>query len=320
MIYMEEKVYIILASDNNYIQHATVAITSILCNTKKPDELCFFLIEDNIDPSNKIKIEKTVQSLGSHIAFLKVQEDNFKNVFVSGGLTKAAYLRLSLTDIVPHEINKILYLDCDLLILDDIRKIWDFDLQDKALAAVEDFGVLSSASKCREKKEHLGWNREYSYFNSGVMLINLKKWRKFNYTQKLLKLIENNKFRHHDQDALNFLFMKDWAKLNLRWNIIPPVFNMILTVLFDSKMRKEAISALNNPAIIHYAGGYKPWEYPEYKCFNAKYYEYLMLTEYKDVKMPQPKLEGRKHFIVKQILRLKWAGIIRKIINIINNI
>lgn len=85
MIYMEEKVYIILASDNNYIQHATVAITSILCNTKKPDELCFFLIEDNIDPSNKIKIEKTVQSLGSHIAFLKVQEDNFKNVFVSGG-------------------------------------------------------------------------------------------------------------------------------------------------------------------------------------------------------------------------------------------
>ncbi|WP_293727937.1 glycosyltransferase family 8 protein [uncultured Phascolarctobacterium sp.] len=310
---IDESINIVLATDKNYAQHATVAMTSVLCNTARPEAVHFFVIDDGIDEANKAKMRQSVAQFSAQIDFVCADTQAFSNVFVSGNLTRAAYLRLDIPNIVPEAIKKVIYLDCDLLVLADIAELWRFDMQSKPLAAAEDFGILSSKGKCAEKAKNLGWQPQYSYFNSGVLLMDLQQWRQENISAKLVQLIAEKKFRHHDQDALNYLFMNRWAALPLRWNVIPPVFNMMLRIVWNKTLRRKALVALADIAILHYAGGYKPWEYAVYKGFNDKYYEYLSLTEYRDAVMPQPNLKKKKHSISRQLWRLKWADLVKKI-------
>lgn len=307
------KINIVLATDKNYAQHAAVTITSILCNTTQQSNIQFYIIDDNIDDDNKTKLQDTVKQFNSNIIFVKIPENSLNQVFVSGGITRAAYFRLAIPNILPKTVNKVIYLDCDLIVLDDIVNLWNLDMCQKPVAATEDFGILSSTSKCREKEINLNWKKEYSYFNSGVLLIDVMLWRKNNYASQLIELVQTHKFRHHDQDALNYLFMNNWTSLPLCWNVIPPVFNMNLSIIKNKIMRQNALKALNNISIIHYAGGYKPWEYKIYKGFNEGYYEYLGKTEYKNAKMPQPN-KKTNHSIIRQLLRLKWAFLIKKFI------
>ncbi len=308
-----DKINIVLATDKNYAQHAAVTITSILCNTTQQSNIQFYIIDDNIDDDNKTKLQDTVKQFNSNIIFVKIPENSLNQVFVSGGITRAAYFRLAIPNILPKTVNKVIYLDCDLIVLDDIVNLWNLDMCQKPVAATEDFGILSSTSKCREKEINLNWKKEYSYFNSGVLLIDVMLWRKNNYASQLIELVQTHKFRHHDQDALNYLFMNNWTSLPLCWNVIPPVFNMNLSIIKNKIMRQNALKALNNISIIHYAGGYKPWEYKIYKGFNEGYYEYLGKTEYKNAKMPQPN-KKTNHSIIRQLLRLKWAFLIKKFI------
>ena len=109
------------------------------------------------------------------------------------------------------------------------------------------------------------------------------------------------------------MFMNNWVKMPLAWNVIPPVFNMMLRIVLNSDLRKEALQALRQMAVMHYAGGYKPWEYVAYKGFNEKYYEYLAMTEYRDVAMPQPNSKKKNHSISRQLWRMKWAFLIKKL-------
>lgn len=311
---MAEKINIILATDKNYAQHAAVAMASALVNCQCPDRLRFFVIDDNIDNINKKKMQKSVEKLGGSLSFIKAHEEALQNVFVSGNLTRAAYFRLDIPNIVPDDVQKVIYMDCDLLVLADLQKLWDMDMQGKPVAAAEDFGILSSAGKCAEKEKNLEWKKEYSYFNSGVLVMDIAAWRKNDYAQKLIALVATRNFRHHDQDALNLLFMHNWAKMPLCWNVIPPVFNMMLRIVWQKSLRTEALQALNNICIMHYAGGYKPWEYVAYAGFNEKYYEYLSVTEYKDVTMPQPNLKKKGHSISRQLWRMKWAKLVKKLL------
>lgn len=310
---IEGSINIVLATDKNYAQHATVAMASVLCNTARPEAIRFFVIDDGIDEANKAKMRQSVAKFSAQIDFVRADTQAFNDVFVSGNLTRAAYLRLDIPNIVPEIIKKVIYLDCDLLVLGDIAELWRFDMQGKPLAAAEDFGILSSKGKCAEKAKNLGWQPQYSYFNSGVLLLDLQQWRQENISAKLVQLIAEKKFRHHDQDALNYLFMNRWAALPLRWNVIPPVFNMMLRIVGNKLLRQKALAALADIAIMHYAGGYKPWEHAVYQGFNDKYYEYLSLTEYRDAVMPQPNLSKKKHSISRQMWRLKWAKLVKKI-------
>lgn len=304
---MSDKINIVFAADDNYVQHAAVAMVSILKNTEKAFQIQFFLIDDQISSFNKDKISKTVKKWNSNITFLNVKNEALKKGFVSGNLTRAAYFRIDIPNILPLEVEKVIYLDCDLLVLGDISELWNFDMQNQPVAAAEDFGILASKKKCENKKKQFGWTEVTSYFNSGVMLLDLNQWRLQNYTADLLKYIIEKKYRHHDQDALNELFAGNWVRLPLKWNVIPPVFNMTLRVVLNKKFRQEALHAVHDIAIMHFAGGYKPWEYKCFSGFNEWYYQCLALSGYKDVPMPQPNFKKNGHSIYKQLLRLKWT-------------
>lgn len=312
---MNNKINIVFASDNNYAQHTAVAMASVLVNTKVPQKIQFYLIDDEIQPENKEKITKTVQNLGGNIEFIKIKNSKLEDCYVSGELSRASYFRLDIANILDESIEKIIYLDCDLLVYDDIEKMWQLDMGGKPVAATCDLGIMASARVRKQKNKFIGLPFDAPYFNAGVLMMDLKKWRDGNYAEAIIALATQNKYPNHDQDALNKFFMNNWQEIPLRWDVIPPVFNLFLKIVTKPDLRQKAIEAKLNPAIFHYAGGYKPWEYEIHNGFNDKYYEYLKLTEYKDAKMPQFDKRRKNRSIKRQMIRLKvgnmWAKIFK---------
>ena len=308
---MNKTINIVLCSDDNYAQHIAVVVASVMANTKA--QVCFFVINDDISQEKIIKLKKTAVKFNTAIEFIDVPKEKFTNVYLSGHVSKAAYFRLALADILPVDIEKVIYLDVDLLVYDDINKLWQCNLENFPLGAVKDFGIMASGRLSRQKKEVIGLPIGDKYFNSGVLLINLNEWRKQNYTKQIFKMINSNQFPHHDQDALNKIFMYKWKELDLRWNIIPPVYNLFLKVLIENKFRRSAIKARKDPGIIHYAGRYKPWEFDIHKGFNDMYYEYLKQTAFANVLMPQPSKDMKGKSIFRQMLKLKMADFLSEL-------
>ncbi len=311
---MSNQINIVFASDDNYAQHIAVVIASIMAKTK--EEVCFYVINDNISKNKIEKLKNTADTFKAQIEFITVSEDKFINVYLSGHVSKAAYFRLALADILPNDIEKVIYLDVDLLVFDDINKLWQIDLKNLPLAAVPDYGIMASVRLCKQKKQVIGLPVGEKYFNSGVLVVNLKEWRKEDYTKQILEIINNNQLPHHDQDALNKLFMHKWKELELRWNVIPPIYYLFNKVVFNKKLRNSALKAKSDIAILHYAGSYKPWQFKMYNGFNDKYYYFFALTAFKNEKMPQPAENMRGKSILRQLLRLRKADFLSKILKV----
>lgn len=311
---MDNYINIIFSSDDNYAQHTAVAMASILLNTSSPAKVRFFIIDDGITDDKKCKIKNTVERLQSAVEFITVKNTQLMQGFVSGEISRACYFRIDIPNILPADIQKVIYLDCDLLLYDDIQILWNIDIENYPIAAVCDYGIMASKRLRRQKAECIGLPYQADYFNSGVLVMNLDEWRKSDYSSKVICVVQNNRFPNHDQDALNKVFMNNWYVLPLRWNVIPPVFNLFIKILKNKFMRENAIIAKKNPAIFHYAGGYKAWEYKLYQGFNDQYYKYLTYTAFSDAIMPQPDKRRKNRSIQRQLLRLKIADMLTEIL------
>lgn len=310
---MDEKmkrISLVFASDNNYAQHVAVACASVLKNTKHPEQVHFYILNDDISSENCSRIEKTVADLQGQITFFAV-DSKLISGFTSGHISKAAYLRLAAADVLPTELQKVIYFDTDLVVLDDVAELWNYPLLGRPVGAVCDFGIMKSKRMRTQKFQTLGLDEEKPYFNSGVLVIDLQQWRDKKYGTQVISTIQKHDFRHHDQDGLNLVFMDNWTVLPLRWNVIPPVFTLALKILLNSKFRSQAIHAAEKPAVFHWAGRYKPWEFALNGPFNRLYYFYLQETAFKDMPMPLPGKDMEGKSIRRQNLRIKMANLFK---------
>ena len=306
-----DEITIVLASDDNYAQHTAVAAVSMLTNHKDERPLHFYILDDGISEVKESAIAATITAKKGIVTFLPVKQVEVK-AYTSGHIHRAAYLRLLIPSLLPESIHKALYFDTDLVVNDDVKELWEYPLEGHPIGAVRDFGIMASARMRRQKAETIGLQPGMPYFNSGVMVMDLDAWREKDYTGQVQDCVTKNDYRHHDQDGLNHVFLGNWASLPLRWNVIPPVFGMPLKVLKDAAMRIDAIEALKRPAVIHWAGRYKPWEFKRSEHFNKSYYKYLAETAFRDAPMPQPgNMQGKSLF--RQEVRLKLAKFWQKI-------
>lgn len=301
------RISIVFASDDNYAQHLAVACASILKNAAHPEKICFYILSDNIFPENQNRIVQTVHDLKGGVQFISVNSDDIKG-FTSDHISKAAYLRLTIDQVLPETITKVIYFDTDLVVLDDVEKLWNLSLDGKPLGAACDFGIMKSKRMKQQKFESLGLPEGTPYFNSGVLVMDLHQWRQKKYGNLVIDNVTKHAFRHHDQDGLNKVFMNNWKNIPLRWNVIPPVFMMSLKVLCRTSLRIKALEAIKSPAVFHWAGRYKPWEFSLNGPFNQLYYDYLHWTSFKNSPMPKPSADMQGKSIMRQNLRMEWAA------------
>lgn len=307
---MDKVINLVLASDDNYAQHAAIALMSAYAKCDNSYRINSYVLDGGISLEKKEKIKKSIAVYNGKVCFINIDTKKFQNSYISFQYTPAIYYRLDLPNILDDSIKKCLYIDCDLLFMDDISKLWNISLDGYPIGAVEDIGLTTSKKGRIEKKKSIGLEENMNYFNSGVVIMDLEQWRERGYAKLAVDLALHKKFISHDQDILNKIFLEKWKEIDLRWNVIPPVFYLYPKILRSSYNRKRAIEAKNNIGILHYAGRYKAWEYKETRMFNGYYYDLFKQSAFCDELMPQLSKQNEGRNFTKELVRIYLANII----------
>lgn len=240
-------------ADHRYAIPLGAMLQSALANLRPDRTLSVHLVDMGLAPSDR---ERLTALAARHHAALEWHDGDgqqFKSLPVSKRMTTATYARLALPQLLP-DVRKLIWLDADVLVDADLDQLWHSDVEGDDLLAVQDPCVphVSSRYGIRRWRE-LGLPEQAKYFNAGVMLLNLERWRANDVCQRVYAYLRD----HHDecwfwdQDGLNAVLCGCWGELDLRWNYCEG---------FTPRERRDAREL--EPWIIHFTGRLKPWLLP----------------------------------------------------------
>ena len=213
---MEKFINVAFAADKNYIQPLSVAIVSILMNAKKNDNLHFYILCNDVPECLKLKLQELKKIKNFEVDFFDIDNNEFTsfNLLKESHITLTAYSRMKLADLLP-DIDKIIYLDCDVIVKSSLNQLFNIDISDYYIGAVEDIGCTFLRKYHKDICPY-----DFLYINSGVLLINLKKWRDENIPEKLYSTAKSgiNHFQH-DQEIINIVCHEKCFNLDLSWNV-----------------------------------------------------------------------------------------------------
>jgi lipopolysaccharide biosynthesis glycosyltransferase len=274
------KIQIVSACDDNYVQHLAVMLCSLLENTENSKNISINIIDGGISQNNRQIINDFFQKkYSTKIDYVNINPNIYSNFPISHHFTHTIYYRISIPLLFDNSIDKVIYLDSDMVIEDDINKLWQVNIDNYFLAAVE-------ALSFKDRYQDLQIPEGSLYFCSGVLIINLQQWRNHQITEKVINFIVQNrdKIICWDQDSLNAITYNNWLPLPLKWNQQSYFFEQ--KFYSQHSNREDFIEALEQPSIIHYSSSYKPWDYINFHPYRQTYYDYLSLTPWKNF---QPK-------------------------------
>lgn len=262
---------LLFSADKNYIQHLVVVLQSIYENNRENKFKLFLFVSDNVGMNEKLLC--TVKELGFECEVINVDPADFSAFHTSHHATVATYYRLNLAKLLPEEIDKILYLDVDLIVKGDLKELWDTDISDYAIGAVREISFKRYAE--------LGIPSEYTYFNAGIMLINVDYFRKNNFFDTAVNYYRQRKEQilWWDQDILNGLLYDKVYLLPYKWNVKTGDFQP--EILPPAERLKWNPDISKDVKIIHFTGSFKPWHYKNNHPRKEEYFYYLRKTRFK---------------------------------------
>lgn len=259
---------VFMSCDDNYAPHLCAVIASATGNSAS--KFHFHILHDGLSTQAMSAIAKAAD--GHKAEFIRVDRALFSKFDVKlSHLTLEACFRYMIPEIRP-EIDKAIYLDCDVTVLGDLKEFYDTDISGFYAGVGEDFVKKSYVEK-------LGLKR---YFNSGSMLFNTALMRRDGMTEKLFKTSEalSGASKFLDQDALNIVF-KDRAKfVPLKWNATAPLYRKKVNYGGPTEEVEEAVYS---PGVVHFTGPDKPWKIPYGPTahpYAPAYFHYLRKTPY----------------------------------------
>ena len=195
------------------------------------------------------------------------------------------YARLLLSSILPN-LDKVIYLDCDLVVCKDLKSLWETDVNDVAVAMTPDLWYQD-----KETLSRLGINN--NYLNSGVIVMNLDYSRKHDVQNRLLSYIidKGNELIYNDQDALNLILQDERRQLPVKYNVTPHYF-LKNPDNYPKEMHEEIREARIDPAVFHFLGPVKPWSLGCYLPGKKLFMKYQ-------------KASGWRHFTIQKHV-FKW--------------
>lgn len=279
--------HIVCCTDHNYIMPTGIMICSV-CENNSDISITFHIIcNENVSVEDKSDLNNIVIKYNQAIRFYNI-ENEIPACFTVGKdnqpqhITISSYYRLFLADILPSDIEKVLYLDGDIVVRKPLKSLYDSDIKGYSIGAVIDMSQSNISYYNRLK-----YSPSCGYFNAGVLLINLSFWREHNLIKEFIDFASNypDRIKLHDQDILNFV-LRD-RKLNL-----PLSYNFQSGFLYKHEYRnfsweydEEIERCCLDPHIIHYTCPIKPWcencDYP----YKSAFFKYRELTKWKNHKL-----------------------------------
>lgn len=236
--------------NGTYSKYMGVTICSIFCSTK--EKVTVHIIHDEtLSIQQREKFDELANIYNQEIVFYQVSNDEYSAYeSIAKAFSIGTLFRLSVCDVLPEKLDKVIYLDADLIVNMDMKILWDVDVCKYPLAAVKDYGIHEfgvTPWPCRSNKVQYK-----KYFNAGVLLLNLHFLReKMSFKEKCLQyILQNPQSSYLDQDALNAFFSETYLELDSRYNLISKI------------IRKHNLP--EQPCIVHLAGDYINYEEPHW--------------------------------------------------------
>ena len=268
--------------DRNYAMPLAVALYSLLLNTNIKSIITIYILDGGIDVDQRDRILKCVHNtdVTVNLVWREVETSNWQPCGSRTWMTGVVFARLLLPEVLPRYISKVIYLDADLIVRGDLYELWKLDITNYSVAAVRDqaIGMVSSIWGIANYHE-LGLAPNTPYFNSGVMVINLDKWRRLEVARLAFEYIDTNRdiMRLNDQEALNSILHDNWLEIDPKWNQHPRVFtfNAWANSAHKHRYRNGIEQLVLDPYIIHYAARPKPWHHESLHPYQYVWIHYL---------------------------------------------
>ena len=264
----QEIIPIFFAVDDKYVPFLAVTLQSLVNNASQENYYVIKVLYTNMSEESKEKISKyTRENVNIEYVDLNYYIEKIKEkLYTRDYFSMTTYFRLFISNLYP-QYNKAIYLDCDIVLLKDIAELYNIDIGDNLLGAVPD-DIIQKNEVFQEYVEKVVGVASYkTYFNAGMLVMNLDELRKFQFQEKFLYLLENIKFSVvQDQDYLNRICKGRVKLIETAWNLMPTA---------SDDMKEEDIK------LIHYNYQYKPWHYNDIR-FGKYFWELAKQTEFYD--------------------------------------
>lgn len=290
----DTRMKIAYASDDNYAHYMGISILSLLNANKGAESIDVYVLDSGIKDENRQKLLKISEEYGRNIIFIPVSDYIAKlDLHMSARkISVVAYARLFLASLLPEDCDRIIYLDCDTIVCDDLSGMWNAELSDNPVAGVED--TIDSFFLGA-----IGLQKGTRYLNSGILLMNIALWRRENYQERFLNFIRERDgyVPHHDQGVINGVCGDKRVILPLRYNVFSNIYsftNKMIKRMYDLSdyySQEEIDEARKNPAIIHFTTGLlgRPWEKNCHHPLKDKYTEASNMSPWHDMPLLEDK-------------------------------
>lgn len=268
-----------LCTDENYAMPCGICITSILENNKNIPVRIHILTE-KLSSGSIQKFRKTASLYNQQIEIHIIDFSIFNHYPTTSQFQKSIYFRFLFPAILPNSINKLLYIDCDTIINNELLTLWNTDLKNYYCGVIEDQGS-------DDIRIHNRIDLHENYFNSGILLINLDLWRKNMISEQCMQYIQKNpeKCIYPDQDALNVILQKKIYWLHFKYNLQENLFWRKELLFLRKEKWSEIEEAKIKPTIIHFCGFIKPWHKDCKHPLTQIFIYYKKISLWKDIKL-----------------------------------
>lgn len=262
---------ILVSAERDYFGPLRVMLYSLMHNNPQVDEI-FLLTQGAMSDIEQIDRVCSVFRVPLRVINPTVGELGDAPGKIHGQRTEAMYYRLQADRLLPASVERVLYLDADLIVRKSLQGLWNELPGNCYLAAA----TLHSSMKERDFVAQFGGR----YFNSGVMILNLALWRRDGISEACARFIREHpeKIRYHDQCVLNHV-CRPWHEVGITWNFNRSVGSRRARTWGLTVEQFDAIGA--DPAIIHYIGGDKPWRRPRSEALplEREFFQYQDMME-----------------------------------------
>lgn len=314
-------VSIACCADNNYAMGLAVTLASAAIHLHSGARLSVELFDDGISETNRERLERTCERHAIRYRWRYPDLDCLRGLPVSHHISRAAYLRLLLGDSLS-EMQRVLYLDSDLLIRDDLSRLFQWSLEGHVCGAITDGGCpvmdawkgLPNVAQCGpylsvyrpiRNYRQLGFSPSQPYFNSGVLLIDLDAWRRERIAEQALQCLHDHRrfVWCWDQYALNVVLAHQWLPLPLRWNCGAHLLEYpdAESGPFESH---ECRAALEAPGIVHFTTDRKPWLFGVVHPYRDEFFATLDQTAWEGWR-PTPAPFTLRRWVIGHVARLR---------------
>lgn len=283
------ELHVVYASDDKFAEILGVSLVSLYENNADMEKIYIYVLDSEISNAKKKQLlsicdkydRETIRFISardiSKILSINVNTDR-------GSLSQ--YARLFVSRDLPETLERILYLDCDIIVNDSLYELWNLDLKGKTIAALKD-------AFSKQYRKNIELHPDDVMFNSGVMLIDMKKWKEKNIENKLLSFIKrhNGVIQQGDQGALNAVLSKDTYCFHPRFNSVTIFYDFTYEEMLvyrkpvDFYSKEQVKEAIEYPVIIHYTTSFtstRPWIEGSQHPYKEKWLDYKAMSPWAD--------------------------------------